>query len=192
MQNFMLSYNDLYEILRKEKYSDSLQQLPKNIAEDVAIYLNERKEESKSEGDMFSDIATKSKKQLENSISLFKELILRRKKKLLNLVFVAAETGIMKRDYENMLLFERDVFDKIVKAFEEGDKELSNLMNGKKIGDLDFDKKKLILFSQKVDQFADMSGNIIGPFNSGELANLDAQVSEILVQGGKARFIDEN
>ena len=29
----MLTYNDLYEILRKEKYSDSLQQLPKNFVD---------------------------------------------------------------------------------------------------------------------------------------------------------------
>jgi len=116
---------------------------------------------------------------------------LRRKKKLLNLVFVAAETGIMKRDYENMMPFERDVFDKIVKAFEEGDKSLARVMNGKKEGE-EADKMKLILFNQNIEQFVDMSGNVIGPFVSGELANLEGQVSEILVSGGKASFIDEN
>ena len=50
----------------------------------------------------------------------------------------------------------------------------------------------MVMFNQKVEQFVDMTGNLIGPFNSGELANLESQVSEILVQGGKASFVDEN
>ncbi len=192
MPIFMLSYNDLYEILRKEKYSESLQLLSKSFIAELAEYLNERKDESVKENDLFADSVAKSKKQLENSIAIFKELILRRKKKLLNLVFVAAETGIMKRDYENMLGFEKEVFDRLVKAFEDGDRELSKMMNGKKEGQGTNESKKMVLFNQKVEQFVDMSGNIIGPFNSGELANLDSQVSEILVTGGKASFVDEN
>jgi len=36
-----------------------------------------------------------------------------------------------------------------------------------------------------------LTGNAIGPFTSGELANLDAEVSKILVSGGKANFVDE-
>lgn len=186
----MLTYNDVYEILRKEKYGDNLQQLPKDFVSHMAEYLNEKKDESMKADDLFADSVLKSKKQLENSISIFKELILRRKKKLLNLVFVAAETGIMKRDYENMMPFEREVFDKLVKAFEDGDKELAKSLNGK--NQEEKDKNKMIMFNEKVEQFIDMSGNIVGPFQNGQIANLDSQVSEILVSGGKARFIDEN
>ena len=184
----MISYNDIYEILRKEKYAENLQQLPKDFVMQLAEFLNERKDQSNKEDDLFADSTLKSKKQLENSIAIFKELILRRKKKLLNLVFVAAETGIMKRDYENMLTFEREVFDKLVKAFEEGDKELLNMMNGKKE---DGEKNKMIMFNQNVEQFIDMSGKIVGPFNSGQIANIESQVSDILVSGGKAQFIDQ-
>ena len=185
----MITYNDIYEILRKEKYSENLQPLPKGFVSEVSFFLNERKDESMRETDLFTDSSIKSKKQFENSIAIFKELILRRKKKLLNLVFVAAETGIMKRDYENMIDFEKIVFDKLIKAFDEGDKDLSKLMSGRKESDID--KNKMILFSQNVEQFVDMSGNIIGPFNSGQVANLDSNVSAILVSGGKARFVDE-
>ena len=186
----MLSYNDLYEILRKEKYSETLQQLPKNFVKEVSDYLSEKKDHSVKEDNLFADSVAKSKKQLENSIALFKELILRRKRKLLNLVFVAAETGIMKRDYENMIPFEKEIFEKILKAFEEGDKEFAKNMNCKK-EQQEKEKNKLLLFNQVVEQFIDISGNLVGPFTSGELANLDAQVSEILVSGGKAQFVDD-
>ena len=62
---------------------------------------------------MFSDMIIKTKKQLENAVSIFKELLLRRRKKLLTLVFVAAETGISKRDFENMLAVEKECFEEI-------------------------------------------------------------------------------
>ncbi len=185
----MLTYNDLYELLRKEKYSETLQQLPKNFLNEISMYLQDKRQQSTAEGDFFQESVAKSKKQLENSISIFKELILRRKRKLLNLVFVAAETGIMKRDYEMMLSFERDIFEKLVKAFEEGDKELSSILHGRK--DIDLPKYKMILFQQDVEQFVDLSGNVIGPYPSGSLVNIDAEVADILVTGGKATFVDE-
>ena len=91
----MISYNDLYELLRKERFSETLQLLPKSFLEDVAIYMGERKAESSGSDGMFADSVAKARKQFENAIAIFKELMMRRKKKLLNLVFVAAETGIM-------------------------------------------------------------------------------------------------
>ena len=128
----MLTYEEIYDIVRKEKYNEQLQLLPKNFVSEVSGFLQEKKAEASKEGDFFADNISKAKKQLENAIALFKELMLRRKKKLLNLVFVAAETGIMKRDFENMLEFEKEIFEKLVKAVEDGDKELARLLNGNK------------------------------------------------------------
>lgn len=184
-----MDYNELYEFLRKEKYGENLQNLQNNFLEGVATLFTDLKEQTLKEEDMFSESVTKVKKQLENSVSIFKELILRRKKKLLNLVFVAAETGIMKRDYENMLTFEREIFDKLVRAFEEGEYELTKTMSGRKA--VEVDKNKMVLFSQDVEQFVDMNGQVVGPFFLGQLANLHSDVSQILVSGGKAKFVDE-
>ena len=184
----MIGYNELYDLLRKEKYSEPLQQVPKNFLEDFSEYLREMKDNSTSEDNLFADSVMKAKKQFENAISLFKELILRRKKKILNLVFVATETGIMKRDYESMLQHEKDVFDKLVKAFEDGDKEIEKILTGNKGKD---DRNRMIIFHQDVEEFIDFSGGTIGPFNSGELVNLESPVAQILVEGGKASYVDE-
>jgi DNA replication initiation complex subunit (GINS family) len=154
----------------------------------ILYFLNEKKQEQEKEPSSIIDTSLTSKKQLENSIAIFKELILRRKRKILNLVFVATETGIMKRDYENMLPFERDVFEKLVKAFEDGDKELSKTLSGNKNKE---NKNRMIMFSQDSEQFVDMSGNPLGPYTSGELVNLPSEVAEILVSSGKATFVDE-
>lgn len=185
----MIEYNELYEILRKEKYSEALQPLPKNFIEEFSIYLKSNSALSPKEDNLFSNSIAHSKKQLENAIALFKELILKRKKKILNLVFVATETGIMKRDYENMLSIEKTVFEKLVKSFEEGDKELSKILSGQQGKE---EKHRMILFREDIDQFIDHNGGTIGPFRSGELANLEAEIAKILVAGEKADFVEEN
>ncbi|PIN93956.1 hypothetical protein COU54_01005 [Candidatus Pacearchaeota archaeon CG10_big_fil_rev_8_21_14_0_10_31_24] len=185
----MLSYGDLYELLRKEKYSENLQALPQGFVSDMADFLMEQKGAADDGEGSILDGNFRSKKQLENSVALFKELILRRKKKLLNLIFVATETGIMKRDYENMLDFERKIFDVLAKTFEEGDKELARMIHGGK--EKERNENSMILFSENTEQFVDMAGKLIGPFNVGELVNLDSSLCSILVSSGKASYVDE-
>jgi len=185
----MINYSDLYEYLRKEKYGEQLQHLPKDFVRQFSEYMAEtRKRFSDISVDNFSDDVLKEKKQYENAMAIFKELMLRRKKKILNLVFVAAETGVMKRDFADMLSFEQDLFERLVMAVDDADKSLSELLNGKPLEKTN----KMIMIKEDVEQFVDMSGEIIGPFKKGTLVNLDMQVADILVSGKKAMFVDEN
>src|SRR3989338_1095829 len=138
----MITYNDLYEAARKERYSDQLQQLPKNFILEIAEYLKEKKELVSKDDDLFSDMIAKTKKQLENATTLFKELMTRRRKKILDLVLIAAETGISKQDFDNMLSFEKSLFEELMKNIEGSDKSLSKIPNGKKAKT---SKKKLIV-----------------------------------------------
>jgi len=183
----MITYNDIYEALRKEKYSEPLQPLNKKFVVEVAEYLEDKKGVAEKKEDMFSDAIIKTKKQLENAISIFKELMLRRKKKLLNLAFIARETGISKRDFENMLDCEKEMFDKIVKSMEESDKSISDLVNGKKKRE---DNNILVTFNEDVEEFLGFDGNMIGPFEKGQIANLPEAVVKILVDGGKVEAVE--
>lgn len=184
----MINYTEIYEILRKEKYAETLQQLPKKFIEEFAEYVAEKNQATNTDQDLFLDAVAKSKKQLENAIALFKELILRRKKKILNLVFVATETGIMKRDYENMLAHEKEIFDKLIKAFEESDRSVQRMLTGQ--AKKEKDPLKLIIIQQDVDEFMDPQGKTIGPFKKGNLVNLQTNIAEMLIAGNKAAFVD--
>ena len=185
----MLTYNDIYEALRKERYSEQLQSLGKNFVQEVSAYLKEKKGISEKSEDIFSEAISKTKKQFENAISMFKELMLRRKKKLLSLAFVAAETGISKRDYENMLAFEKETFDKIMESMEIGDKKLTKLFNGQEQEEQK--KNKLITFLQDTDEFLGLDGGKIGPFKKGEISNLPVDIANILIVDNKAEMMDE-
>ena len=187
----MITYNDLYETLRKERYSEQLQSLSNKFISDVSGYIAEKKKLSGQEGDFFSDEVTKIKKQLENANSIFKELMLLRKKKLLGLVFVASETGINKRDFENMLGFERELFDNIMSSMEYAEKSLlSEFSNTSFVPEEQ--TMKLVLFLDDVDGFLDTEGKEMGPFKKDDIVNLPKQIAEILVSDKKAEIVLED
>jgi DNA replication initiation complex subunit (GINS family) len=184
----MITYNDIYEYSRKERYSEQLQQLPKNFIDEVSEYLKEKKEIALKENDAFSDVIMKTKKQVENATTLFKELMLRRRKKLLNLVLVAAEVGISKQDFDNMLLYEKALFEEIMKCIDFSDKKLNENLNGKKQEDV---KNQLIVFTTSVEEFVGLDGEKLGPFDKGQIANLPKEITKILIDDGKAELCEE-
>ncbi|MEM3091427.1 MAG: hypothetical protein QXX55_00785 [Candidatus Pacearchaeota archaeon] len=184
----MITYNDLYEAARKERYSEQLQPLPKNFINEVSEYLKEKKQLSLKEDDTFSDVITKTKKQLENALTLFRELMIRRRKKILNLVLIAAETGISKQDFDNMLSLEKSLFEEFMKIIELTDKKITEILNGKKTEE---NKNELIIFKEDVGEFLDSEGERVGPFEKGQIANIPKEIAKILIEDGKAEIIDK-
>lgn len=182
-----MDYTELYDLLRKEKYGEPLQALPKNFVEDVSTFLRERKAHLHASADLFSDDILKSKKQFENALSLFRELMRIRKRKILNLVFVASETGIMKRDFSTLLTSEQALFERLVLAVDDADKELQHTLNGSRAVVSDH---TLVLVKQPISEFVDMSGSTVGPFEAGALVNLDAKVAQILLADQKVSIVD--
>lgn len=183
----MITYNELYDALRKERYSEQLQPIPKNFIKEVADYLKDKREIANKKDDDFSDTILKTKKQFENSIAIFKELMLRRKKKILELAFVAAQTGISKRDFENMLAVEKDIFDGIMKSIENGDKKINEILKGSN----EAPKNKLIVFIDDTDKFLDLDGNELGPFRKGDIANISEEIAKILITDKKAESVED-
>ena len=184
----MITYNDLYEAARKERYSDQLQSLPKNFINEISQYLKEKKQLSLKDDEGFSDMIAKTKKQLENATTLFRELMIRRRKKILDLLLIAAETGISKQDFENMLDFEKSLFEELMKNIEFSDKKLSEMLLGKKI---DEPKNELVVFKSDVGEFLDMEGNKVGPFENKQIANVPKEIAKILIEDGKAEIVEK-
>lgn len=185
----MLAFSDIYESMRKEKYSENLQMLPKNFMIDVSEYFNERKEVLNKEGDMFSDMTIKNKKKLDNAISSFRDLLRIRKKKILNLAFVASQVGISKKDFENLLSFEKDLFEELVKSLERAEKNQAAEMIGTQ-GDAM--RHKLVRFLESVPEFLGFDGSEVGPFEKGEIANLENEIVDILKKDKRVEIIEED
>jgi DNA replication initiation complex subunit (GINS family) len=184
----MITYKDIYEASKKERYSENLQPLSKNFVKEVAKYLEEKREVASKDNDVFSDNLLKTKKQLENAITLFQELLRRRRRKILNLVLIASETGISRQDFENMLQIEKDLFEELVKSIEKSDKKLNKLLNGDKSTE-ESQKNELVVFLEKTEEFVDMSGERMGPFDEGQIANIPKEIAKILLEDGKVQYV---
>jgi DNA replication initiation complex subunit (GINS family) len=184
----MITFSDIYEAMRKEKYSEQLQLLPKKFIVDVAEYFKEKKEFLNKEEDLFSDMAIKNKKKLENALSSFRDLLRIRKRKILNLAFVASEVGISKKDFENLLAFEKELFEEVVKNLERAEKNLGEDMSG-----IQKDERKhgLVRFLEDVPEFLGFDGEEVGPFERGEIANLENEIIEILEKDRRVEIVDE-
>lgn len=184
----MITYQDIYEAAKKERYSESLQPISKSFVKEVAKYLKEKREVANREEDNFSDVLLKTKKQLENAVTLFQELLRRRRKKILNLVLIASETGISKQDFDNMLLIEKELFEDLMKCIDKSDKLLNGLLNGEKTEEEQ--KNSLIVFIDELSPFTEPSGDTLGPYSVGQIANISKSVAKILVEEGKAEYIE--
>jgi len=184
----MITYSDLYEAARKERYAEQLQPLSKNFIQEIAEYLREKKQLSLKEDDIFSDMVAKTKKQLENAVTLFREMMIRRRKKILNLVLIASETGISKQDFDNMLPFEKSLFEDLIKNIENSDKKVSEILEGKTTEEL---KNELVIFKTDVEELLDMEGEKIGPFQQGQVANIPKEIAKILIEDGKAEILEK-
>ncbi|MEX0932692.1 MAG: hypothetical protein WDZ77_01155 [Candidatus Pacearchaeota archaeon] len=185
----MITFNDIYEASRKEKGSEKLEALPKNFIEEVAEYLEEKKGISLKNNDSFSDMVVKTKKQLESAMTFFKELMNLRRKKILNLILIAAETGISKKDFDNMLEFEKKLFEDLMECVEDTDKKLKEILEKQR------DIKKIdlkVIFKEDVGEFMGLQGEKIGGFKKGDSADLPKQIAEILIDDQKAERLVDN
>jgi DNA replication initiation complex subunit (GINS family) len=184
----MITYNDIYEAARKERYSENLQSIPKNFIGEVSEYLHDKKEIANKEDNNFSDVIMKTKKQLENAITLFKELMLRRRKKILTLVLIATETGISKQDFDNMLTIERDLFEELMKCVEVSDKSLDLSLNG---GGVVKKVNQLLAVKERIEEFVGLEGEKMGPYEVGQIINLPKEIAKILIEDGRAEALEE-
>ena len=143
---------------------------------------------SLKEDDSFSDMITKTKKQFENAVTLFNELKRIRRRKILNLILIASDIGISKRDFENMLDFEKELFEELMKCIDASDKKFNESLNGSKTESL---KNEMVLFKKDVEEFIGPDGEMMGGFTKGQIANLPHQIAQILIEDDKAEKIDE-
>ncbi len=185
----MITYEHIYETRNKERDTKNmLQKLPAKFLTDFSQYLQEKKNLSmQGSDDEFSEIALKTKKQIENARTLFKELMVLRRKKILNLVLVASETGITRQDFEFMLPFERELFESIMRSVEQSDRQLIEALQG--AGESSVLNHDLVTFLEPVSSFVGLSGESLGPFEKGQIANLPKDVAKILIESGKCELI---
>ncbi len=178
----MLTYPEIYEILRKEKYNEKLQVLDKGFLGQVSEYLKEKnallQREKKERPEIFTETLERTRKQMENAKNMLRELFARREKKIIDLALLASKTGISKNDTTPFLKNEKDLFERILEQLKNNEKNLTQALNGKAQVK---DNNTLIRFTGQVPKFVNTFGKEIGPFNENDTANLPKKIAKTLI-----------
>ena len=136
-----ITYETLFDILRREKNNEELQKLPEEFYEDTADYLKEKfniLEESKKSDSSFSVVdKEKTAEDLLSIRKVLKELYNRREKKIIKVALDTAMINAPIGNTDSMLDYEMELFNRSIKLFRQFRvKVLEHLLEGKEPGHL--------------------------------------------------------
>lgn len=115
-----ISYETLYELLRREKYRNEIQKLPENFFKDVIDFLEEKKKHLRKHDVDLINITEQSKvkQQFDNVVKILTELYDRREKKIMMVALNKARTNSLV-DMSNLLPEEQQLLESLVLGLEQ-------------------------------------------------------------------------
>jgi len=117
-----ITYETLYEVLRREKSKDELQKLDESFFRDVLEYLKEKTrivQEASGKFDMFSvEERDNTQIQLNNVKRILKEIYDRREKKIIDMALNKSKTNSSIIDTTNLLAKEHELYNETVKILD--------------------------------------------------------------------------
>ena len=210
MQEVVITYETLFELLKREKERADLQKLEPTFFSDTINYIRDKKKilEAKSDSVFAPEERKKTERQLENIYKILKELYEKREKKMIQLALDKSRTHSNLIDASSLLKEEKVFFDAVTALLDRyREAILYTVMNEK----LPFmqpleDKKpaaefksaleirknaKLVRFMHHVPKFVGPELEEYGPFEEEDIANLPIEIADVLINKGKAEEIKE-
>ena len=210
MQEVVITYETLFELLKREKERADLQKLEPTFFSDTINYIRDKKKilEAKSDSVFAPEERKKTERQLENIYKILKELYEKREKKIIQLALDKSRTHSNLIDASALLKEEKVFFDAVTALLDRyREAILYTVMNEK----LPFmqpleDKKpatefksaleirknaKLVRFMHHVPKFVGPELEEYGPFEEEDIANLPIEIADVLINKGKAEEIKE-
>ena len=184
-----LTYEILYDILRREKSRPELQKLDETFLDSVKGYFRERLtllESQRQKSSIFAQKETeKTQKQIDNIQKLINELYEKREMKIVNLALSASKTSNI--DEDNLLKEERQLFENLVATLRDFKKNLvNNIFEKEQPKAIKSEENKLVRFIQAVPKFMGEDLNEYGPFEEEYIASLPIKVAELLIKNNRA------
>ena len=204
MAEVKIVFETLYEILRREKYKNELQQLEPTFYTDVIKYLAEKTatlQSQQSKTNIFASAELlKTQKTVENVKKILKELYEKRESKIIQLARVAALMGET-TDLSEILPEEKGLFSEVrdtMTKYRNG--VLNNILEAKaprieeteKPKELKSDKKletKLVRFLNPTPKFIGDDLNVYGPYDEEDIAALPQKVADVLIKKNRVEQI---
>lgn len=130
MKEMVITYETLFDLLKREKDRVELQRLEPEFLSNVLAYLREKRQFAAQQESASYDEKMKSHREMDNIRKLIKELYDRREKKIVMIAIDQSRTKSNLVDFSHMLKEERELFEQLIRildGFREG--VLSNILN---------------------------------------------------------------
>lgn len=205
-KEIVLTYETLYEALRKEKSRDELQKLDASFYKDVLTYLKEKQkthDDNIAKNDIFSQSESeKTQTQIVNIKKLIKEIYGMRERKIINMALNKSRTQSNIIDTSSLLPEERSFYNSTLSVLDQYRNgvlmKINELREPSITGTIEEEQneeqkrpqtKKNVKFITQVDTFVDEDLEIHGPYDINDEAELPQKLAELLVSQGKAEEI---
>ncbi len=208
MEKPAVTYETLFETLRREKSKEDLQKLSPEFFDEIKKYLAEKKQSTLSQTDnIFSDVEKeKFERQLVNIKKLIKELYERREKKIISMAINKSRVNAV-IDTSTLLAGERAFFDSVLTVLNNARTDILDKIFTESaasapaptVSKADAEpeqkkestgKSKLVRFLCAVPQFVGPDLEIYGPFEEDDVATLAEEVCVVLVSKNRAEEIE--
>ena len=210
----IITYESLYEIVRNEKTNDSLQPISEKLTNQLVSYLKTKIQVYKEAKENKQQDVEKIRTQVLSVRRLIKNLYELRERKIINLAISKSRTNSSLEEEKNLLNYEKNMMGENLVIIDKFRTEvLLNLINAKTPYKEETNKLKepelsqsnqenkeekeidekielnMIRFLIDVPKFLGKQKEIYGPFKPGDIANLDKDIVNILVNKKAAELI---
>ena len=194
-----ITYEVLFDILRREKDNNELQGLEDSFYDEVAEYLEEKRDtvqSSRTSAYTPSSEYEKQKIQLRNIVRTVKEIYNIRERKIVALARSKARSEASLIDTTKLLVDEQPLFDDSVELFRKQRKEVLEDALGKKpirskeqpkAPDNEDAVSAIIL--KDLPKFLGPDKKVYGPFEEGSDVEIPQSVAELLERKGRAELV---
>ncbi len=207
-----ITYETLFEILRREKDKKELQKLDSDFFNNVQTYFKEKKQGLLKLNNLSEEEFDALKSQITNAQSIFKRIFDTRERKIIDKAIIKAMTKSDIVDTNNMLEEEKEFFNKLVELLSKNrEKTFNFVFNNKKETQEESqetradeqktstkqqtekqseEKTVIARFIAPVPKFVGLDGKIYGPFSEEEIATLPLEIANILLDKEKIEIIN--
>ena len=194
----VITFNTLYDLLRREKANPDLQELDENFLRDVVEYINGKKALLEGDGLYADEEKIKLSHQLQQVYRILKELYDKREGKIIEITRNLSRTkGHIHKD--NLLPQEDKLFDEMLALFNKyRGGIIKNVLQGKMPGAEESEPKPLktasqleqlkVKFTKSMPEFIGPDMEKYGPFEAGEIRELPEDIAQFVVKRGEGEL----